>query len=128
METLNIKGMMKNRHLSKVMEKQCLYEIKRQMQYKCEFRRIEFIEADIWYPSSKTFNECGHIKPKFSLSVRTYICEECGCFISVVGVQALGMGLALVLSDAGGNAELARDGENGFVFPKWATWTGWRAH
>ena len=37
--------------------------------------------------------------------------------LSVVGVQALGMGLALVLSDAGGNRELVRDGENGFLFP-----------
>jgi glycosyltransferase involved in cell wall biosynthesis len=37
--------------------------------------------------------------------------------LSVVGVQALGMGLALLLSDAGGNLELVRDGENGFLFP-----------
>lgn len=81
METLNIKGMMKNRHLSKAIAKQCLYEFKRQMQYKCEFNGIKFIEADTWYPSSKTCSECGHIKPKLSLSVRTYICEECGCVI-----------------------------------------------
>jgi putative transposase len=81
METLNIKGMMKNRHLSKAIAKQCLYEFKRQMQYKCEFNGIEFIEADKWYPSSKTCSECGHIKSRLSLSVRTYICEECGCVI-----------------------------------------------
>jgi glycosyltransferase involved in cell wall biosynthesis len=37
--------------------------------------------------------------------------------LSVVGVQALGMGLAMVLSDAGGNLELVHDGENGFLFP-----------
>ncbi len=37
--------------------------------------------------------------------------------LSVVGVQALGMGLAMVLSDAGGNLELVRPGENGFLFP-----------
>ncbi|MCB2291143.1 transposase [Clostridium sp. CS001] len=81
METLNIKGMMKNRHLSKAIAKQCLYEFKRQMKYKCEFNGIEFVEADRWYPSSKTCSECGHIKLKLSLSVRTYICEECGCVI-----------------------------------------------
>jgi putative transposase len=81
METLNIKGMMKNRHLSKAIAKQCLYEFKRQIQYKCEFNGIEFVESDIWYPSSKTCSECGHIKPKLPLSVRTYICEECGCVI-----------------------------------------------
>ena len=37
--------------------------------------------------------------------------------LSVVGVQALGMGLAMVLSDAGGNLELVRHNENGFLFP-----------
>lgn len=37
--------------------------------------------------------------------------------LSVVGVQALGLGLALVLSDAGGNRELVQDGVNGFLFP-----------
>lgn len=81
METLNIKGMMKNKHLSKAIQKQCIYEFKRQMQYKCEFNGIEFVEADKWYPSSKTCSECGHIKPKLSLSERTYICEECGSVI-----------------------------------------------
>ncbi|MHC1681583.1 MAG: RNA-guided endonuclease InsQ/TnpB family protein [Clostridiaceae bacterium] len=81
METLNIKGMMKNRHLSKAIAKQCLYEFKRQIQYKCEFNGIEFVEADKWYPSSKTCSECGHVKEKLSLSESTYICEECGCVI-----------------------------------------------
>lgn len=81
METLNIKGMMKNKHLSKSIAKQCLYEFKRQMQYKCEFNGIKFVEADKWYPSSKTCSECGHKKQKLSLSERTYICEECGCVI-----------------------------------------------
>jgi len=36
--------------------------------------------------------------------------------LSVVGVQALAMGLALVLSDAGGNPDLVRPGENGYLF------------
>lgn len=81
METLNIKGMMRNKHLSKAIAKQCLYEFKRQMKYKCEIYGIEFVEADKWYPSSKICSECGHIKTKLSLSERTYICEECGCII-----------------------------------------------
>ncbi len=36
--------------------------------------------------------------------------------LSVVGVQSLGMGLALVLSDVGANSDLVRDGQNGFLF------------
>jgi len=81
METLNIKGMIKNRHLSKAIAQQGLYDFKRQLQYKCKFYGIEFIEADKWYPSSKTCSKCGHIKNKLSLSERTYICEECGAVI-----------------------------------------------
>ncbi len=80
-ETLNIKDMMKNKHLSKAIQQQGLYEFKRQLKYKCEFYGIEFIEADKWYPSSKMCSECGHIKQKLSLSERTYICEECGAVI-----------------------------------------------
>jgi len=37
--------------------------------------------------------------------------------LSVVGVQGLAMGLTLILSGAGGNVELVRDGENGYLFP-----------
>jgi putative transposase len=81
METLNIRGMMSNRHLAKAIGKQGLYEFRRQLKYKCEFNGIEFVEADTWYPSSKTCSECGHVKTRLSLSERTYICEECGCVI-----------------------------------------------
>jgi putative transposase len=81
METLNISGMMKNKHLSKAIGQQKLYEFKRQMQYKCKFNHIEFVEADKWYPSSKTCSQCGHIKKQLSLSERVYICEECGYVI-----------------------------------------------
>jgi len=76
METLNIKGMMKNRHLSKAIAKQCLYEFKRQIQYKCEKYGIEFVEADKWYPSSKMCSSCGSIKKDLKLSDRIY---ECVC-------------------------------------------------
>ena len=81
METLNIKGMMKNRHLSKAIAQQGLYEFKRQLDYKCQLYGIEFVEADKWYPSSKTCSECGHIKSRLSLSERTYICEDCAAVI-----------------------------------------------
>ena len=80
METLNIKGMMKNRHLSKAISEQCLYDFKVKMQYKCEFYGIEFVEADRWYPSSKTCSCCGTIKKDLKLSDRIYKCS-CGLTI-----------------------------------------------
>ena len=77
METLNIKGMMKNRHLSKAIAEQCLYEFKRQIQYKCKKYGIEFVEADKWFPSSKTCSCCGDIKKDLKLKDRVYQCS-CG--------------------------------------------------
>ncbi len=81
METLNIRGMMKNRHLSKAIQQQGLHEFKRQIQYKSKKYGIEFVEADMWYPSSKTCSCCGNIKVKLSLSKRAYHCESCGISI-----------------------------------------------
>jgi putative transposase len=81
METLNISGMMKNKHLSKAIAQQKLFEFKRQIQYKSDKQGIKFVEADKWYPSSKTCSKCGHIKKNLSLSERTYICEKCDYII-----------------------------------------------
>ncbi|UZQ49399.1 RNA-guided endonuclease InsQ/TnpB family protein [Clostridium kluyveri] len=81
MESLNVKGMMKNRHLSKVVAKQGFFEFKTMIQYKAKKYGIEFVEADKWFASSKTCSGCGYIKPKLSLSERTFVCESCGSAI-----------------------------------------------
>lgn len=78
MEDLNVSGMMKNKHLSKAIQQQGLFEFARQMKYKCEKYGIEFVEADRWYPSSKTCSCCGSIKKNLKLKDRTYKCENCG--------------------------------------------------
>lgn len=80
-EDLNIKGMMKNRHLSKAIKEQCLYEFRRQLEYKCKFRGIELILADRFYPSSKTCSQCGKIKKDLKLKDRVYTCS-CGLSIN----------------------------------------------
>ncbi|WP_232699364.1 RNA-guided endonuclease InsQ/TnpB family protein [Brevibacillus daliensis] len=80
METLNITGIMKNRHLSKAIAKQKLYEFKRQLQYKCEKYDICFMEADRWYPSSKTCSGCSQIKKDLKLSDRVF---KCGCGLEI---------------------------------------------
>ena len=77
METLNIKGMMKNRHLSKAIAEQRLYDFKVKMKYKCEKNGIEFVEADQWFPSSKMCSCCGAIKKDLKLKDRVYKCS-CG--------------------------------------------------
>lgn len=81
LENLNVTGMMKNKNLSKAIQQQGFYEFYRQIQYKCLWNNIRFIEADKWYPSSKTCSECGNIKKQLKLSEREYVCEECGVVI-----------------------------------------------
>ena len=77
LEDLNVKGMMKNRHLAKAVQEQCFYEFYRQIQYKSLWNNINFITADRFFPSSKLCSVCGNIKKDLKLSDRTYICE-CG--------------------------------------------------
>lgn len=78
LEDLNVSGMMKNRHLSKALMCQKLYEFRRQIEYKAELYGIGVVIADRFYPSSKTCHKCGHIKKDLKLSDRTYKCSECG--------------------------------------------------
>ena len=81
MEKLNVKGMMKNKHLAKSIASQKFYEFIRQIKYKCEAHGIEFLQADRFYPSSKTCSCCGHIKKDLKLKDRVYHCEHCGLTI-----------------------------------------------
>lgn len=78
MEDLNVSGMMKNRHLSKAISEQCFYQFIRQMRYKSAWNGIEFVQANRFYPSSKTCSHCGCIKHDLKLSDRTFVCNNCG--------------------------------------------------
>ena len=76
-EDLNVRGMMKNRHLSKAVASQKFYEFRTKLEAKCKESGIELRIAGRWYPSSKKCHECGHVKKDLKLSDREYICE-CG--------------------------------------------------
>lgn len=81
LEDLNVKGMMKNRHLAKAVSKQNFYSFRNKLEYKCKWNGIELRIADRFYPSSKTCHECGSINKQLKLSDREWVCEECGCVI-----------------------------------------------
>ena len=81
MEDLNVRGMMKNRHLSKAVQEQCFYELYRQLAYKSHWHGIKFITADRFYPSSRQCCKCGYIKRDLKLSDRVYTCPICGNII-----------------------------------------------
>ncbi len=77
LEDLNVKGMMKNRHLSKAVQQQGFYEFRRQIEYKSKWNNVTVIIADRFFPSSKLCTCCGKIKKDLKLSDRVYKCE-CG--------------------------------------------------
>ena len=81
LEDLNVKGMMKNKHLAKAIQEQSFYEFKRIITYKALWNNIEIVDVPRFYPSSKTCSECGSYKKDLKLSDREYVCEECGCII-----------------------------------------------
>ena len=76
-EDLNVKGMMKNRCLSKAVASQKFYEFRKRLKAKCDEKGIELRGADRFYPSSKTCHHCGSIRKNLKLSDRIYRCE-CG--------------------------------------------------
>ena len=76
-EDLAVSNMMKNKHLSDAIRKQGFYEFRRQLEYKCNFRGIELVVADRFYPSSKSCSQCGVIKKDLKLKDRLYKCS-CG--------------------------------------------------
>ena len=76
-EDLNVKGMMKNRHLSKAVASQKFYEFRTKLQAKCREKGIELRVVDRWYPSSKTCHCCGAVKKDLKLSDRIFKCS-CG--------------------------------------------------
>lgn len=76
-EDLNVKGMMKNRHLSKAIQQQKFAEFVSKLKVKCLLNGIELRQVDRFYPSSKLCHNCGHIHKDLKLSDRIFKCD-CG--------------------------------------------------
>lgn len=77
-EDLNVRGMMKNRHLAKAIQSQCFNKVANYLEYKCRYYGVTLVKANRWFASSKICSSCGNKKEKLSLSERTYVCDCCG--------------------------------------------------
>ena len=76
-EDLNVKGMMRNKHLAKDIANCSFYTIKEQLIRKAKERLIAIRLVERFYPSSKTCSACGHYKKDLKLSQRVYHCSHC---------------------------------------------------
>ena len=78
-EDLNVKGMVKNRKLSKAISGSSWSTFTTMLNYKAEWYGKALIKVDRWYPSSKTCSGCGHLltKAELPLQVRSWNCPSC---------------------------------------------------
>lgn len=76
-EDLNVKGMIKNKHLARDIFNCSFYTIREQLIRKAKERHIVVRLVDRFYPSSKTCSNCGGYKSDLKLSQRVYHCEHC---------------------------------------------------
>jgi putative transposase len=76
-ESLNVKGMQKNRNLAKSIADSSWGDFFRKLKYKAEWYGRELLEIDRWFPSSKRCNCCGYIKNGLKLSDRVWECPSC---------------------------------------------------
>ena len=78
LESLKIKNMMSNHKLAKSIANVSWGEFVRQLEYKSGWYGRRIIKIDTWFPSSQICSNCGYKDGKKSLSVREWICPECG--------------------------------------------------
>jgi len=76
-EDLNVKGMMRNKHLAKDIANCSFYAIREQLIRKAKERLIAIRLVERFYPSSKTCSACGHYKKDLKLHQRVYHCNSC---------------------------------------------------
>ena len=77
-ESLNVSGMVKNRRLARDVSDAAMGGFLTKLAYKSRWQGARLVEADRWFPSSKTCSGCGAVKEVLLLSEREYVCTACG--------------------------------------------------
>ena len=77
METLNIRGMIKSRNLSRSIHEIGWGKLIEMIKYKAELYGREFVQIDRWFPSSKKCHVCGEINHDLGREEREWECPHC---------------------------------------------------
>jgi len=77
LEDLNVKGMIKNRHLSKSIADVGWGEFTRQLTYKAAWNDKRVVRIGRFEPSSKLCSNCNYINKELKLQHRIWECESC---------------------------------------------------
>ena len=77
-EDLNVRGMVRNRHLARAISDAGWGELRRQLQYKGQWYGTQVVVIDRFFPSSRRCSHCGYIMPELPLAMRAWVCPTCG--------------------------------------------------
>ncbi len=77
-ESLHVRGMMRNRALAQALGDAAFGRFVRLLTMKAAAWNGAVQAVGRFYPSSKTCSRCGHVKANLSLSERTFVCPACG--------------------------------------------------
>jgi putative transposase len=112
-EHLNVAGMLHNRRLARHIADAGFAELRRQLGYKTAWAGTRLVQADPFYPSSKTCSACGTVKAKLTLSARVFHCEACGLRIDrdLNAARNLAALVNEVVAGSGPETENARGGD-----------------
>ena len=77
-EDLSTKNLMKNHKLAKAIGDVSWSEFVRMLEYKANWYEKQVSKISRWYPSSQICSDCGFNSGKKPLSVRDWICDNCG--------------------------------------------------
>ena len=77
LEDLNVKGMMRNRHLAKAIMYQGFYNLRTKLINKCQQLGIPVHLVNRFEPTSKYCHNCGYKKVDLTLADRIFKCPKC---------------------------------------------------
>jgi len=77
-EDLAVKNLMKNHKLSQAFSDVALGTFYNMLTYKANWNDKTVVKIDRWFPSSKTCSNCGYINQDLTLSIREWVCPDCG--------------------------------------------------
>jgi len=78
LEQLNVRGLMRNRHVARHIADSGWGTFRRMLEYKSQWYGSKVVLAPRFLASSKTCSDCGHVLDSMTLSLRKWLCPACG--------------------------------------------------